>query len=301
MKIVTKTDITAYPLLSRGKVRDIYSIDDDTLLIVTTDRMSAFDVNMGEPIPYKGVILNQLTLFWMRKFENIVPNHILTSDVQDFPQALRPWATELEGRSVLARRARPLPVECVVRGYLAGSGWASYQKTGKVLGHVLPGGLEEAARLDPPLFTPTTKAEVGHDESISFAEMAALCGDDAAERARLLTMDIYSAGRAYAAERGIIVADTKFEFGFINDTLHIIDEVLTPDSSRFWDEVSYAPGKPQESFDKQYLRDWLNDQHWDHKPPAPQLPDDVIEATERRYVDAYEKLTGLQFTAPTTH
>lgn len=301
MKVIAKTNISAYPLLSRGKVRDIYAIGADTLLIVTTDRMSAFDVNMAEPVPWKGVILNQLTLFWMQKFDRIVPNHILASEVRDFPKALAPWADELEGRSVLARRAKALPVECVVRGYLAGSGWAAYQKTGKVLGHELPAGLKEAAKLDPPLFTPTTKAEIGHDESISFGEMAALCGDGTAEQARLLSLDIYNAGRAYAAEKGIIVADTKFEFGFINDTLHIIDEVLTPDSSRFWDEAAYEPGHSQESFDKQYLRDWLNAQHWDHKPPAPALPRKVIEATERRYVEAYEKLTGLRFEAPAAH
>lgn len=296
MKVVTKTDITALRLLSRGKVRDIYEIDSDTLLIVTTDRMSAFDVHMAEPIPYKGVILNQLTLFWMRKFENIAPNHILESDIAAFPTDLHPWRDELEGRSVLARKAQPLPVECIARGYLAGSGWQSYLKTGEICGNKLPPGLKQAQKLEPPLFTPSTKAKKGaHDENISFAEMAALTGDEAAEQARLLALDLYSAGQAYAAQRGIIVADTKFEFGFINGRLHLIDEVLTPDSSRFWPETSYKPGQSQPSFDKQFLRDWLNSQPWNHEPPAPALPAEIISATAQRYYEAYEFLTGKQF------
>lgn len=298
MKIVSKTDITAYPLLGRGKVRDIYQIDSRTLLIVTTDRMSAFDVNMLEPIPYKGVILNQLTIFWMNKFENIVPNHILESSVADFPPALKPWREELDGRAIIARKAAPLPAECIVRGYLAGSGWKSYQKNGTVCGQKLPPGLQESSALLPPLFTPSTKAAGGeHDENISFEQMAALTGDVAAEQARLLSMAIYEAGKAHADQAGIIIADTKFEFGFINDTLHLIDEVLTPDSSRFWPKDSYAPGKPQPSFDKQYLRDWLDAQHWNHQPPPPNLPAKVIQETEGRYREAYEKLTGRSFPA----
>lgn len=300
MKIVTKTEITAYPLLSRGKVRDIYEIDDRTLLIVTTDRMSAFDVVMAEPIPYKGVILNQITLFWMRRFEDIVPNHILESHVDAFPAALAPWRDELEGRSVIARKATPLPAECIVRGYITGSGWKSYQKTGLVCGHKLPQGLQEADRLSPPLFTPSTKAAGGqHDENISFEQMSSMTGDEAAMRARLLSLDLYNSGSAWADSKGIIIADTKFEFGFINDTLHLIDEVLTPDSSRFWPKSSYAPGHGQPSFDKQYLRDWLNSQPWDHEPPPPYLPQDIIDATSKRYREAYEILTGQTF-APAT-
>lgn len=300
MKIVTKTEITAYPLLSRGKVRDIYEIDDRTLLIVTTDRMSAFDVVMAEPIPYKGVILNQITLFWMRRFEDIVPNHILESHVDAFPAALAPWRDELEGRSVIARKATPLPAECIVRGYITGSGWKSYQKTGLVCGHKLPQGLQEADRLSPPLFTPSTKAAGGqHDENISFEQMSSMTGDEAAMRARLLSLDLYNSGSAWADSKGIIIADTKFEFGFINDTLHLIDEVLTPDSSRFWPKSSYAPGHGQPSFDKQYLRDWLNSQPWDHEPPPPHLPQDIIDATSKRYREAYEILTGQTF-APAT-
>lgn len=292
MKVVVSTDITAYPLLSRGKVRDIYEVDDQTLLIVTTDRMSAFDVIMDKPVPYKGVILNRLTLFWMDRFKGIVPNHILESDVRRFPQALEPWRDELDGRAVLVRKATPLPVECIVRGFITGSGWKSYQQTGMVCGHRLPAGLREADRLEPPLFTPSTKAELGsHDENISFEEASALVGDEAANNARLISLALYEAGRAHAAERGIIVADTKFELGFIDGRLHLIDEVLTPDSSRFWPASDYQPGRAQTSYDKQYLRDWLKRQHWNMEPPPPPLPQDVIDATAQRYKEAYDALT----------
>ena len=292
MKVVTRTDISAYPLRSRGKVRDIYEVDDETLLIVTTDRMSAFDVVMAEPIPYKGVILNRLTLFWMKKFEDIIPNHILESDVDRFPSALAPWRDELEGRAVLVRKAQPLPVECIVRGYITGSGLKNYEATGMICGHRLPAGLREADRLDPAIFTPSTKAELGqHDENITLAQAAALLGDKTAGAVSALSLELYNAGRAHAAGRGIIVADTKFEFGFINGTLHLIDEVLTPDSSRFWPEATYAPGKVQPSFDKQYLRNWLNAQPWNKEPPPPSLPPDVIETTAKRYQEAYDILT----------
>lgn len=292
MKVVVSTDITAYPLLSRGKVRDIYEVDEQTLLIVTTDRMSAFDVIMDKPVPYKGVILNRLTLFWMDRFKGIVPNHILESDVQRFPRALQPWRDELDGRAVLVRKATPLPVECIVRGFITGSGWKSYQQTGMVCGHRLPAGLREADCLEPPLFTPSTKAELGsHDENISFEEASALVGDEAANNARLISLALYEAGRAHAAERGIIVADTKFELGFIDGRLHLIDEVLTPDSSRFWPAADYQPGRAQTSYDKQYLRDWLKRQHWNMEPPPPPLPQDVIDATAQRYQEAYDALT----------
>jgi len=292
MKVVTQTDITAYPLLSRGKVRDIYDVDEQTLLIVTTDRMSAFDVIMDQPVPYKGVILNQITLFWMRRFADIMPNHLLESEVSRFPAALDPWKDELEGRAVLVRKAKPLPVECIVRGYITGSGWKDYQATGSVCGYALPAGLRESDRLEPALFTPSTKAELGqHDENISVAEAARILGEGVAREAERASLAIYAAGRDHAATRGIIVADTKFEFGFIDGKLHLIDEVLTPDSSRFWPAAQYQPGQGQASFDKQYLRDWLKSQPWDMQPPPPPLPEEVIQATAARYQEAFDILT----------
>lgn len=295
MKVVTKTEITAYPLLSRGKVRDIYAVDDATLLIVTTDRMSAFDVIMSRPIPHKGVILNQITLFWMDMFRDLVPNHIVERDADKFPQALAPWRDELEGRAVLVRRAKPLPIECIVRGYLSGSGWKAYQQTGEVCGHRLPEGLRESDKIEPAIFTPSTKAELGqHDENISVERAAELIGTDAARQIEQTTLAIYEKGRAYAAERGIIVADTKFEFGFVDGKIHLIDEVLTPDSSRFWAADKYEPGHGQPSFDKQYLRDWLKRQPWNMQPPPPVLPDEVADVTAGKYRDAYRILTGSE-------
>ncbi|MBO4300461.1 MAG: phosphoribosylaminoimidazolesuccinocarboxamide synthase [Desulfovibrio sp.] len=288
MKVVVKTHISAYPLLGRGKVRDIYDVDEKTLLIVTTDRMSAFDVIMNEPIPYKGVILNQLTLFWMRRFRDIISNHLVESDVNAFPSALDPWKEELEGRAVLVRKAKPLPVECIVRGYITGSGWKDYKKNGTLCGHTLPSGLREADKLEPALFTPSTKAELGqHDENISVDRVGAMVGADVAAQLQKVSLSIYEAARAHASSRGIIVADTKFEFGIIDGTLHLIDEVLTPDSSRFWPADQYVPGQGQPSFDKQYLRDWLERQPWNKQPPPPTLPEDVIEATAARYQEAY--------------
>lgn len=292
MKVVVKTDISAYPLLSRGKVRDIYNVDEKTLLIVTTDRMSAFDVIMNEPIPYKGVILNQITLFWMEKFKHIIPNHLIESDVNRFPAELAPWKDELEGRSVLVRKASPLPVECIVRGYITGSGWKDYQATGSLCGYALPANLRESDKLEPAIFTPSTKAELGqHDENISVAQAAQLLGEDLARKVEETSLAIYEAGRTYAAGRGIIVADTKFEFGMIDGTLHLIDEVLTPDSSRFWPADQYKPGQGQPSFDKQYLRDWLKKQPWNMQPPPPPLPEEVITVTANKYKEAYEILT----------
>jgi phosphoribosylaminoimidazole-succinocarboxamide synthase len=293
MQIVTKTDIAEYKLLSRGKVRDIYEVDAETLLIVTTDRMSAFDVIMGEPIPYKGVILNSITLFWMERFADLVPNHLIASDVKDFPQPLHKYADMLEGRAVLVRKAAPLPVECIVRGHITGSGWKDYQKTGMVCGHSLPAGLVESAKLETPLFTPSTKAELGeHDENISVQRARELVGDDVAAQIERLSIEIFSKGREYAESRGIIIADTKFEFGIIDGAVILIDEVLTPDSSRFWPVQGYQPGKSQPSFDKQYLRDWLSAQDWDKTPPAPALPQDVITETRNKYAEAYSILTG---------
>lgn len=292
MKVVVKTDISAYPLLSRGKVRDIYNVDEKTLLIVTTDRMSAFDVIMDEPIPYKGVILNQITLFWMDKFKHIIPNHLIESDVNRFPAALAPWKDELEGRAVLVRKASPLPVECIVRGYITGSGWKDYQATGSLCGYTLPANLRESDKLEPAIFTPSTKAELGeHDENISVAAAARLLGEDMARKVEETSLAIYEAGRTYAAGRGIIVADTKFEFGMIDGELHLIDEVLTPDSSRFWPADQYKAGQGQPSFDKQYLRDWLKKQPWNMQPPPPPLPEDIIKATADKYKEAYDILT----------
>lgn len=293
MKVVTQTNITEYPLLSRGKVRDIYEIDANTLLLVTTDRMSAFDVIMSSPVPYKGVILNKITLFWMEKFSHLVENHLLEHDVTKYPKKLQAYADELEGRSVLVKRARPLPVECIVRGYITGSGWKDYQKTGMVCGHKLPVGLAESARLENPIFTPSTKAELGsHDENISMAKAEELLGTDLARQVEALSLQIYSEGRAWASERGILLADTKFEFGMVDGRLTLIDEVLTPDSSRFWPAADYAEGHAQASFDKQYLRDWLSAQPWDKTPPPPALPQEVIDETCKKYTEAYTLLTG---------
>lgn len=291
--VVTLTDIREFPLISRGKVRDIYDIDDDTLLIVTTDRMSAFDVIMSSPIPMKGVVLNQLTLFWMKRFAHLVPNHIRESDISRYPAALHPYRDELAGRSLLAKKAKALPVECIVRGYLAGSGWKDYRKTGEVCGYTLPAGLRESSRLPEPLFTPSTKANIGqHDENISLHETEKLLGSKNARSVADLTMAIYRQASEYAAERGIIIADTKLEFGMVDGELTLIDEVITPDSSRFWSAAEYVPGKSQPSFDKQYLRDWLEDQPWDKTPPPPALPDAVIKTTTEKYLQAYHIITG---------
>ena len=285
MKVTTQTNIKEFPLLNRGKVRDIYDIDDATLLIVTTDRMSAFDVIMSEPVPYKGVILNQITLFWMKKFAHLVKNHLIESDVDKFPAALAPYRDELEGRAVLVKKAKPLPIECIVRGYI----------TGSVCGYKLPEGLLESARLEEPLFTPSTKAELGeHDENISRARAAEILGQDLADKVENLALTIFKEARAWAESRGIIIADTKFEFGMVNGELTLIDEVLTPDSSRFWPAAGYKAGQSQPSFDKQYLRDWLSAQPWDKTPPPPALPKEVVEATQNKYLEAYRILTGSE-------
>ena len=293
MKVIDATDIREYPLVAKGKVRDIYEIDPETLLLVTTDRMSAFDVIMGRPIPYKGVVLNQITLFWMEKFRHIVPNHIISADAKDLPANLAPYSDELEGRFVLAKKAKPLPLECIVRGHITGSGWKDYLTTGKVCGHMLPKGLLESAKLEEIIFTPSTKAELGtHDENITEEEGAKLIGNELYAKVRDISVDIFRQARAYAETRGIIIADTKFEFGLLNGSLIWIDEALTPDSSRFWPLEGYAPGRPQPSFDKQFLRDWLSTQPWDKTPPPPALPDDLVRDTAKRYVEAYRLLTG---------
>lgn len=289
---VIKTDIPELKLLSRGKVRDMYELDEKSVLIVTTDRMSAFDVILEDPIPNKGIILNQLTLFWMKRFESLVPNHIIESDVNNYPEFLQKYKEQLEGRSVIAKKAKPLTVECVVRGYLAGSGYKDYLKTGMVCGHKLPEGLKNSSRFAEPLFTPSTKAEIGdHDENISIEQAAKIIGAELCEKVKNLSIEIYNKGRDYAASRGIIIADTKFEFGMVDGVLTLIDEVLTPDSSRFWPADSYEEGKNQASFDKQYLRDWLEMQDWDKTPPAPRLPEDVAETTTQKYQKIAEILT----------
>ena len=299
MQIVNETSIAEYPLLGRGKVRDMYEIDDSTLLIVTTDRMSAFDVMMQVPVPYKGVVLNQMSLFWMERFKEFVPNHLLESDVNRFPERLAPYRNMLEGRSVLVRKARAIPVECIVRGYLSGSGWNDYQQTGTVCGQPLPAGLVESDKLETPLFTPSTKAELGqHDENINMEQAIGLVGEATANAIRDTSLRIFSEARSYAEQRGIIIADTKFEFGLIGGTVTLIDEALTPDSSRFWPMQGYTPGQGQPSFDKQYLRDWLLAQDWDQAPPAPALPAEVVAETARRYREAYEILTGKTLAVP---
>ncbi len=297
MKTVTATSIDAYPLVSRGKVRDIYEIDPERLLIVTTDRMSAFDVVMNEPIPLKGAVLNQITLFWMEKFAGLIPNHLLETDAANFPAPLQPFAEELEHRAVIVKKAKPLPIECIVRGHITGSGWKDYLKTGAVCGHELPQGMLESQKLEKPLFTPSTKAELGdHDENITLDEARKLAGEDTAAQAEELSLQIFSQGREFAEQRGVIIADTKFEFGMVDGELTLIDEVLTPDSSRFWPMHGYAPGKSQPSFDKQFLRDWLSQQHWDKTPPPPALPPEIIEQTQARYLEAYKLLTGKDLT-----
>ena len=299
MKIVTKTQIREYPLISRGKVRDIYEIDPQTLLIVTTDRMSAFDVIMNEPIPYKGVVLNQITLYWMDAFKDLAANHLLATDVRDFPAALAPHADELEGRAVVVRKAKPLPIECIVRGYLTGSGFKDYKATGSVCGYKLPSGLVDSDKLETPLFTPSTKADLGsHDENITLADAKSRIGDGLLKKIQELSLAIYSRGRDLAAQRGIIIADTKFEFGLNEKDILLIDEVLTPDSSRFWPADKYVPGQAQPSFDKQFLRDWLSGTGWDKTPPPPTLPAEVIAETQKKYLEAYELLTGSPLQLP---
>lgn len=293
MNVVTQVDLLEYPLFSRGKVRDIFSVDEGSLLIVTTDRMSAFDVIMNSPIPYKGVVLNQLTVFWMQRFKDLVRNHLFAARFDEFPADLQPCEASLAGRSVLARRAKPLPVECIVRGHLAGSGWAEYRKSGTVCGQKLPAGLLESSKLPEPIFTPSTKAELGqHDENITDEQAVRLLGADLFRQVKNLALQLFTDARDYAEKRGIIIADTKFEFGIYEGELMLIDEVLTPDSSRFWPMRGYAPGKSQPSFDKQYLRDWLAAQPWDKTPPPPALPQNVIDETAKKYQEAYTILTG---------
>jgi len=292
MKVITKTEIKEYPLISRGKVRDIYEIDKDKLLIITTDRMSAFDVVLEDPIPFKGVILNLLTIFWMEKFKDLIPNHLIETDVKNFPEPLKKYSKKLENRAVIVKKAKPLPIECIVRGYISGSGWKDYLATGKVCGHSLPKGLKESEKLPEPIFTPSTKAEAGsHDENITLEQARAKIGDTIFEKVEQISLKIYKLASEFALDKGIIIADTKFEFGTIDNNLYLIDEVLTPDSSRFWPKDEYEPGRAQKSFDKQYLRDWLT-QNWDMSDAPPRLPKEIIENTKNKYLEALKVLTG---------
>ncbi len=280
---------------SQGKVRDLYDLG-DTLLIVASDRISAFDVVLPDPIPHKGEVLTRLSLFWFELLGDIVHNHLISADVSDLPEEFARHADYLRGRFMLVKKASVFPVECIVRGYLAGSGWKEYRSAGTVSGIALPPGMRESDRFEAPLFTPSTKAEIGtHDENISFDRMAQLVGPPWAEQLRAASIAVYSAARAHAADRGIIIADTKFEFGLVDGVLTLVDEVLTPDSSRFWPTDDYEPGRSQASFDKQFVRDWLEASGWDKSPPAPALPADVVAGTSERYVRAYELITGRTF------
>ena len=287
--VVSQTNLPGLKLHGRGKVRDIYEVGDN-LLIVATDRLSAFDFVLPTPIPDKGRVLTQLSLFWFEKLSNIVPHHVLTA--ADFPKELAPFEQTLRGRAMLVRRTEPVPIECVVRGYLAGSGWKEYKASGRICGIALPPGLRESEKLPEPIFTPATKAAAGHDENISFEGMARRVGRAPAERLRKLSLEIYRRAANYAAGRGILIADTKLEFGRAGDDLIWIDEALTPDSSRFWPAADYATGRAQPSFDKQYVRDYLERIRWSKRSPAPELPSEIVAATRAKYLEAYRQLTG---------
>lgn len=290
---VKETHFPGLNLISRGKVRDIYDLG-ETLLMVTSDRISAFDVIMNEPIPDKGKVLTQISKFWFSQMEDIIPNHIISTDVADYPAQCQPYADVLAGRSMWVKKAQPLAAECIVRGYVSGSGWKDYQATGAICGIKLPEGLKESDRLAEPIFTPSTKAELGtHDENITFDEMARICGKELAEAAREATIKIYCRARDIAAQKGIIIADTKFEFGLFEGKLIIIDECLTPDSSRFWPADQYKPGGPQPSFDKQFLRDYLETLDWGKTAPAPPLPAEIVTKTGEKYKEALFRLAGI--------
>ena len=297
-KIVTvKETKLPLPLIARGKVRDIYAVGDKQLLLITTDRLSAFDVVLPNPIPFKGQVLNQISRFWFDYFKDLAPNHLDACYKEVLPKEMvEKYGLELKGRTMLVNRAKPLAIECVVRGYVTGSGWKDYQKTGQICGHVLPKNLKQCAKLSEPIFTPATKATVGHDENIDFKQAANIVGKEIAEKARDLSIQIYLKGREYAATKGILIADTKFEFGILDGKLILIDEVLTPDSSRFWPKDGYEEGHDQPSFDKQIVRNYLLDIKWNQKPPAPTLPDDIVEKTSAAYQDVYKRLTGKSLT-----
>jgi phosphoribosylaminoimidazole-succinocarboxamide synthase len=292
---VIETNLEALNLMKRGKVRDVYDLG-DYLLMVATDRISAFDVVMPNPIPDKGKILTQISLFWFEIMKPVLPNHVITANVDDYPEICRPYTETLRDRSMLVKKAKPLPIECIVRGYISGSGWKDYQTSGSVCGIKLPEGLKESDKLPEPVFTPSTKADSGlHDVNIDFEKTVEKIGKPLAEKVRKISLEIYNKGADLSYKKGIIIADTKFEFGLLDDVLILIDEVLTPDSSRFWPQPSYQPGGAQKSFDKQYLRDYLISINWNKKPPAPSLPQYVITNTRDKYKEAYYQLTNATY------
>ena len=290
--VLLKTDFPDLKLHASGKVRDVYEVGDKQLLFVASDRISAFDYVLATGIPYKGSVLNQLSLFWFDFLADIVPNHLITANVDEYPAEIRKYKDQLRGRSMLVRRAEMFPVECVVRGYISGSAWKEYNASGKVSGISLPAGLKESDAFPEPIFTPSTKATTGHDENISFDQMCEIVGVENASHLRDLTLRVYKKAAAYARQRGIIIADTKFEFGRTEHGITLADEVLTPDSSRFWPADKYQPGRAQDSYDKQYVRDYLEQIHWNKQPPAPALPPDVARRTSDKYQEAYYQLTG---------
>ena len=292
--VILNTEFKDLKLMSRGKVRDMYDCG-DTLLIVATDRISAFDVVLPDGIPCKGAVLSQMSAYWFAALSDVIDNHLLSADPAAFPPQCRAHVRTLQGRAMLVKKAKPLPVECVVRGYLAGSGWTEYQRSGSICGIPIAKGLQESSRLEEPIFTPTTKAEQGtHDENITMEKVEELIGRDLARRVKEVSLRLYAKGSEMARRKGIIICDTKFEFGLFNGNLILIDEALTPDSSRFWPEDEYQPGRPQRSFDKQFVRDYLLTLTWDKKPPAPRLPADIIGKTSERYQEAYRRITGKE-------
>jgi phosphoribosylaminoimidazole-succinocarboxamide synthase len=295
--VLLRTDFPDLKLRASGKVRDVYDVSDDTLLFVASDRISAFDYVLATGIPQKGRVLNQISLFWFDFLADVVPNHLITADVEKYPPAVRKYADQLRERSMLVRKAEIFPVECIVRGYISGSAWKEYKATGKVSGLALPAGLRESDAFPEPIFTPSTKATSGHDENISFDQMCGIVGVETASHLRDLTLRVYKKAAAYARERGIIIADTKFEFGRTQHGITLADEVLTPDSSRFWPADKYEPGRAQDSYDKQYVRDYLEQIHWNKQPPAPALPADVARRTSEKYLEAYFQLTGRRLDA----
>jgi phosphoribosylaminoimidazole-succinocarboxamide synthase len=290
--VLLQTDFPDLQLHASGKVRDVYQLDNERLLFVATDRISAFDYVLATGIPHKGRVLSQISLFWFDFLSDIVPNHLITADVAQYPKGLEKYADQLRGRSMIVQRAQMFPVECVVRGYISGSAWKEYKATGKVCGIDLPPGLVESQAFPEPIFTPSTKATTGHDENISFAMICEIVGTETASHLRDLTLRVYKKAANYARQRGIIIADTKFEFGMTAKGITLADEVLTPDSSRFWPADKYAPGRSQESYDKQYVRDYLEEIHWNKQPPAPALPAEVAHRTSDKYLDAYQQVTG---------
>ncbi len=293
MDCVITTDLKGFKLFRRGKVRDVYDLG-DKLLIISSDRISCFDVVLPTPIPYKGIVLNRISQFWFSFTGDIIENHLLGADVQNYPEPLKKHTDILKDRSMLVKKSRPLAIECIVRGYLSGSGWKEYQQKGSVCGQQLPQGLKESEKLPQPIFTPSTKADVGHDLNIDDPAAIKIVGQDVYEQAKSQALAVYQKASEYALKRGIIIADTKFEFGIFEDRLILIDEVLTPDSSRFWPVDSYARGRPQASFDKQFVRDYLEGLGWDKNPPAPDLPPEIVQRTSEKYLEAYTMLTGKE-------